>query len=101
MILLNDNDLCLISGGKDSTEVTKNLKKSKQECKQDIWSACKEFFWDGCTIIAETGKWVTSLSVAVCAVGYCFGTAGLMPDFLRKMMDQATKIPEQLVPIDL
>lgn len=68
MILLNDNDLCLISGGKNSTEVTRNLKKSKQECKQDIWSACKEFFWDGCTIIAETVKysgvlWVTARAI--------------------------------------
>lgn len=69
MILLNDNDLCLISGGKNSTEVTRNLKKSKQECKQDIWSACKEFFWDGCTIIAETVKYSGTIWVLCAALG--------------------------------
>ena len=96
MILLNDNDLCLISGGKNSTDMTRNLKKSKQECKQDIWSAFKEFFWDGCTILAETVKYSGVLWLTAYTIGLTKNTPSDLLKWLNGLAHPKTSKDENI-----
>lgn len=94
MKLLNDNDLCLVSGGKRQDEYRSQLKsvaKSQDECKQSLGSAVKEFFWDACGILAETTKWFGAFVLFVNSWSYAVKDEAIMPDYLKDLMGKTNK----------
>jgi len=84
MILLNDNDLCLISGGTDLYNTSRKFKKSKHECKKDFWNAFWNAFWDSCTIISETVKFSGVLWLTAYTIGLTNNTPGDLLKWLNK-----------------